>query len=1163
MRRLAVVLATLCMLSGQLILAGTAAAADPARFTATPLTPISTYVGAKSGSGSIAESDPALLGRTDATPVPVMIKYDYDATASYTGDIPGLAATSPRLTGKELKANAGAVRAYESYTSALSRQITAAAQAAARGLRVRATYSTAYGGVEATVPANQIGSLLKAKGVVAVQADTLEQPLDDNTTFVGAAAVWPSLGGAANAASNVIVGVIDTGVWPEHPMLAPGSLGAPAGGLRGCEFGDGSDTANLGDPFPCNNKLIGAYAFTQTYMAITGAGADEFCDAVTGVCSPRDSEGHGTHTTTTAAGDCVPSAELYGVDRGPICGVAPGARVIQYRVCLSQGCYGSDSVAAVQQAILDGVNVINFSISGGAQPYSDPVELAFLDAVHAGISVNASAGNSGPDAGTAEHGGPWVTTVGASTGPRAFTSTLHLTADGGAALDVSGVTLTNGITSPTPVVMASAIPGEDALCQTKLSAGSAAAGMVVVCQRGTNARIDKGYNVWSGGAAGMILYNQSATVTDLETDNHWLPAIHTQYESNAIATFVTNHTNVMATWAQGTATPTQPDVMASFSSRGPVGDWIKPDVTAPGIQVLAGMTPQPDQTTPTNGPSGNLYQAIAGTSMASPHAAGVSALIKAAHPSWTPEEIKSALMTSSVQAVVKEDGVTAADPFDMGAGSIRANRAVSPTLVFNSTFDDFVAAGTDPLHRIDLNIPSIDAPTMTGEITTKRTAINVSGATQNLRVSVQAPAGVKIYVSANRPGPSGLSRSDSSMTVGRNRTLTFWVTISAPTVADGQYFGRITLSPKKGTPVTIPVAFVKQQGAVTLTSTCDPTTFLARTGAAHCSATVANFAATSADVSLSVTNLDWGRGLDFSHVSAPARSIWRNDGVKWSGTLSPAIPPQVDLLTPTVGPDGGYLALSVLGVGAVAGVGDETISNFNVPTFYYGGEPYTRIGVVSNGYLVVGGGAAGDVNFAPQSFPDTGRPNNVLAPLWTDLNPAEAGSIRVATLSGGGFTWVVIDWDGVKNYSDSTTHSFEVWLQVASGSAGTGASSEAITYSYGPNLAYPADGPGLGNASLGDPGSGINWGAENRDGTSGVNLATAPADGSEYAVNTTPPAAGGTQTITYDASSSKTGTYRSIAQMTSNVTPGITQVVEVLTVQPNSPPHKGKGGGRR
>ena len=338
-------------------------------------------------------------------------------------------------------------------------------------------------------------------------------------------------------------------------------------------------------------------------MRNIGSNGHEFCNNATGTCSPRDSEGHGTHTTTTAGGDCVASAVLYGVERGPVCGIAPGAHVIEYRVCLVAGLLRLRLRRRGPAGDRDGVNVINFSISGGANPYTDPVELAFLDATNAGISVNASAGNSGPGAGTSDHGGPWVTTVGASTGPRAFGSTLHLTADGGATLDVPGVTLTNGISSATPVVMAASLPGEDALCQSTLAAGTAT-GKIVVCNRGINGRIDKGRRVLAGGAAGMILYNNSAAVTDLESDNHYLPAIQTQFNSNAVANFVTTHTNVMATWAQGTAQPAQADVMASFSSRGPTGDWIKPDVTAPGVQVLAGWTPQPDQTTADNGPPG-------------------------------------------------------------------------------------------------------------------------------------------------------------------------------------------------------------------------------------------------------------------------------------------------------------------------------------------------------------------------------------------------------------------------------------------------------------------------------------------------------------------------------------------------------------------------------
>ena len=1136
MRRIAVALATLCLLAGQLVFAGAASGADPSRFTATPLTPDSTYVGAKSTSGAIARSDPALLGRTDSTPLNVVIKYDYDVAASYTGGVAGLAATSPRVTGKSLEDNADAVRAYDAYAADLSGEITARAQEAVPDLAVRSAYTSAYGGVEASVPANQIAALLTTDGVVAVQQDKLEQPLDDNTAFIGATAVWPSLGGSANAGSNVIVGVIDTGVWPEHPMLAPGGLGAPSGGLKGCQFGDGSDVAHLGPPFDCNNKLIGAYAKTATYMANIGAGADEFCNNGTGICSPRDPEGHGTHTTTTAAGDCVVSAFLYGVERGPVCGVAPGARVIQYRVCLAAGCFSSDSVAAVQQAILDGVNVINFSISGGAQPYSDPVELAFLDAVNAGISVNASAGNSGPGAATSDHGGPWTTTVGASTGPRSFLSTLHLTADGGATFDMpGGVTLTNGISSPTAVVLAQDIPGEDARCQTKLTTPAqiaAATGKVVMCQRGTNARVDKGFNVVSGGAAGMILYN--AIKQDQESDNHWLPAIHVDGPSTALLAFVNDplHTNLKATWVQGTATATLADMMASFSSRGPLGDWIKPDVTAPGVQVLAGMTPQPSGIT--NGPPGNLYQAIAGTSMSSPHAAGVSALVKAAHPGWTPAQIKSALMTSSVQAVVKEDGVTPATPFDMGAGSIRADRAVNPTLVFDETYLDFVAAGSDPLHRIDLNIASIDATTMTGQITTKRTALNVSGQGQALAVSVESPAGAQIIVSNNAPGPKGPGASSKNLGVDAGQSLTFWVTISAPELANGLYVGRITLTPKRGTAVTIPVAFVKKQGAVTLTHSCAPLSIAASSGVAHCTASVANLGSVSANVSLNVTSPD---KLAYSNISAPATAT--KDGATWSGTLTPAVPPQVNSITPTTGPGPGYLPLSAFGVGPIAGVGDDTITNVNVPTFYFGGEPYTRLGVVSNGYVVMGGGTSADIVFVPQHFPNTARPNNVVAPFWTDTNPPAGGAIRIAALNDGSSTWLVVDYDAVKNFSNATTHTGELWFRLASGAAGTGPSSEQVTISYG-----------AANAAAGDPGSGINWGAENRVGTSGVNLAAAPANDTEFAVNTLPPAAGGSQTITYDASAKKAGTYRSVAGMTSNVTPGTTLVVQTLTVTP-------------
>jgi hypothetical protein len=532
------------------------------------------------------------------------------------------------------------------------------------------------------------------------------------------------------------------------------------------------------------------------------------------------------------------------------------------------------------------------------------------------------------------------------------------------------------------------------------------------------------------------------------------------------------------------------------------------------------MTPTP--VSPLGGPPGQLFQAIGGTSMSSPHSAGASALVKAAHPSWTPAMIKSALMTAAEVDVLKEDGVTPADPFDAGAGGLRVNRAVSPTLVFDETFENFVASAGNPLHRIDLNIASVDAPTMTGTITTTRTAMNVSGSDQDFKVRTEAPAGATITV----------GNKNHVLHVDAGGTLTFPIEISAPAVANGQYFGRITLDPNaKGfNSVTLPVAFFKRQGAVTLSHTCDTATFAARTGHAHCQATVTNFAAIAAETTLSITSPEKGKGLDYSNVTGPAGTTATSNGVLWTGTLAPVVPPQVTSIAPTVGPAGGYLPLSIFGIAPIAGVGDDTITNFNVPAFWYGGEQYTRVGVVSNGYVVIGGGDASDIVYVPQTFPNAARPNNTVAPWWTDLDPAAAGAIRIGTLTDGTNNWIVIDWANVRNFSNTTTHTFEIWLQY-----GASPSTEAITLSYGTNGA-------------GDPGSGSNWGAENRNGTSGKNISPQPANGSEWAVHLIPPTAGGSATIEYDASAKKEGVYHSVAAMTSNVTPGITQVVREFNV---------------
>ncbi len=1136
-----VVLVLVLALSLSVGASGTATGEPPdpraAGFTATPLQPSETISVAKSASGRIARTDPSLLGAKGSAPVNVLIKYDFDSPGSYTGGVDGLAPTSPRRTGKKLKENKAPVAAYSNYIRRFATRTTDRLKSSVPGVAVRQTLTGAYGGVAARVPESSIASILDVEGVVAVQKDALRQPTAaDEEIWTGATKVWPSLGGQGKAGDGVIVGVLDTGIWPEHPSfadpgdLAPAEPGPGPGGTYACDFGDGSDPA-LGDAFTCNNKLLGAHNDTATYMAVVGAGPTEFCNNSTQACSARDANGHGTHTSSTAVGRGLQHATILGTDRGPISGMAPGAKLIAYRVCAEAGCFNSDSVHAIGEAIADGVDVVNFSISGGSSPYTDPVELAFLDAFNAGISVNASAGNSGPGAGTANHGSPWVTTVGASTSNRFFTSTLHLTSSDGTSLDKDGVTVTAGIGSATPVVLASSLG--DTRCLSPFAPGSVS-GKVVVCERGTNARVAKGLNVRNGGAEGMILYNP--TRMDVQTDNHHLPAIHLEGPNGDVLAFISGHPDVRATWASGVSSPTRGDVMAAFSSRGSgAQDFIKPDITAPGIQVLAGMTPQPSGSD--GGPAGEYFQAIAGTSMSSPHLAGASALVKAAHPTWSPAMIKSALMTSSAQDVLKEDGVTPADPFDAGSGGLRVDKAVNPTLVFEESYADYLASAADPLGRVNLNLASIAATTMTGTQTVKRTATNVTGKTQDLTVSTQAPPGAKIVVSDKAPKPGKPIKPESKVQLKKSGDTDLWITIIGPELPDGLYFGQIRLSPKKGasSDVVLPVAFTKKQGTVSLSHACSPTTIQAKTGHSHCSATLANAGSEPANAQLTVTNLDKGKGLDFSNISAPARAIKKKDGVQWSGILSPALPPTVDSITPATGPAGGYLPLSTMGIGPIPGVGDETVTNVTTPTFYYGGEPYTRIGVVSNGYVVIGGGDSADVDYLPQTFPDSAPPNNVVAPLWTDLDPTAGGDVRIGLLTDGLNTWLVVDYDAVRNYGDANVHTFQMWFQVSGGVAGTGPVSEETTLTYGAANTTAPD--FVGGSS----------GAENRVGSSGQNLTT-PADHTEWAVDTSPPSAGGGVTVEYDASSKKAGSYRSLASMTSDVTPGTTQVVRTITV---------------
>lgn len=974
-------------------------------------------------------------------------------------------------------------------------------------------YSRVFNGVAlARVAGASLDTIASISGVTGIYLDELRQlDTDAGPQWIGAPTVWSALGGQENAGEGVIVGILDSGVWPENPSFSDpdpngNAYAAPATAYP-CDLGsvraDGSD---LGYDFQCNNKLIGARRFMASYDANSGLIDTEFTSA-------RDDDGHGSHTASTVAGNSNVIANVLGNDLGVISGVAPRAQVIAYKVCGLTGCYSSDSAAAVEQAIIDGVDVINFSISGGGDPYNDIVEQAFSAAYENGVFVSASAGNSGPGADTVAHRGPWTMTVGASTHDRGFVASVTVES-GNESLTLDGVSITAGF-GPAPVVLAADYDGlaatdaEKGMCNTPFPAGTFN-GEIVVCKRGVIARVSKSFNVAEGGAGGMILYNPA--LQGLATDSHWVPSIHIENDAGvALLDFLANNSNVMATLSGGVKATVQGDVMASFSSRGGSGQTLgvsKPDVTAPGVNILADDTPYPAEIVGQPG----LFQIISGTSMSSPHTAGAGALLKALHPDWTPGQIKSALMmTANVDALVKEDGVTPVDNFDAGSGRIDLNVAGDPGLSISESNANFWMY-EDNLWNA--NYPSLYIPNMPGEMTVYRTLHSELDTNAWWYVTVEGNDGLVVdmpSVIAIRPG--------------RDRTIP--ITVDASAVAVGDTAMAVVHLTHGDYSLRFPITIVRAQAPVSIDKTCDSAS-LAPGEATECTITITNNTFSDADFNV---NDVLPRRLRLVNGSVDGATQTSSRSLSASGSLFGAAPAIVDAAVDPLASPFGYVALSQFGSTVDLGGSDESIVNIGIGDFVYAGETYSTIGVVSNGYIVVGGGTGADVNYLNDPIPSDNIPNNVLAPFWTDLNPDFGGRILAVYLTDGVNTWLVVEWEAVSNYGDGELNTFQVWIGVDG--------FEDISFTYGPAI------------SDGDGGF-LTVGAENKFGNTGGQVyyngvgdapepsysASNPTGTYEVNVFSTPGAPGETYVITYSAYGKIPGDWTNCAEMTSSLFEG-------------------------
>ncbi|KAF8401106.1 hypothetical protein HHK36_014410 [Tetracentron sinense] len=562
------------------------------------------------------------------------------------------------------------------------------------------TYTSAYHGFAASLDPDQAQSLRRSDSVLGVYEDSVYTLHTTRTPgFLGLdtdSGLWEGhrTQDLNQASQDVVIGVLDTGVWPESKSFDDSGMPEIPTRWRGqCE------SAVDFSPSLCNKKLIGARSFSKGYRMASGG---NYMKKPKEIESPRDQDGHGTHTSSTAAGSHVANASLLGYADGTARGMATRARVAVYKVCWSTGCFGSDILAGMDRAIADGVDVLSLSLGGGSAPYyRDTIAIGAFTATEMGIFVSCSAGNSGPARASLANTAPWIMTVGAGTLDRDFPAYAVL----GNKKSFTGVSLYSGHGMGSKPVSLVYNEGNSTsnLCLPGSLEPKWVRGKVVLCDRGINARVEKGAVVRDAGGLGMILANTAASGEELVADSHLIPAVAVgRKNGDLIRAYVQSDPNPTAVLSfGGTLLNVRPSpVVAAFSSRGPnmvIPQILKPDLIGPGVNILAAWSEALGPTGLEKDTRKTLFNIMSGTSMSCPHISGVAALLKAAHPNWSPSAIKSALMTTAythdnTKSPLRDAaGGEISTPWAHGSGHVDPQKALSPGLVYDIKTEDYIA----------------------------------------------------------------------------------------------------------------------------------------------------------------------------------------------------------------------------------------------------------------------------------------------------------------------------------------------------------------------------------------------------------------------------------------------------------------------------------------
>ncbi|TKY70215.1 Subtilisin protease SBT5.3 [Spatholobus suberectus] len=567
---------------------------------------------------------------------------------------------------------------------------------------------------------------------------------------------------------NIVIGFIDTGIWPESPSFRDTDMPPVPRGWKGrCQLGEAFNAST------CNRKVIGA----RYYMS--GHEAEEGSDRKVSFRSARDSSGHGSHTASTAAGRHVENMNYMGLAAGGARGGAPMARIAVYKACWDSGCYDVDLLAAFDDAIRDGVHIISLSLGPEAPQgdyFNDAMSVGSFHAAKRGVLVVASVGNEG-NPGSATNLAPWMITVAASSTDRDFISDIIL-GNGvnitGESLGILEMNVSRRLIDASEAFAGYFTPYQSSYCVDSSLNKTKAKGKVLVCRHAedsTESKSEKSKIVKEAGGVGMILIdeaNQGLAVPFVMPS-----AVVGTKTGERILSYINGTRMPMSRISKAkTVLGVQPAPrVATFSSKGPntlTPEILKPDVTAPGLNILAAWSPAA---------AGTKFNIISGTSMACPHVTGIATLVKAVHPLWSPSAIKSAIMTTATildkhhQPIRADPDRRRANAFDYGSGFVNPARVLDPGLVYDSHSEDFVAflcsLGYDErsLRLVtrdnstcdrafktpsDLNYPSIAVPNLEDNFSVTRVVTNVGEARSIYRAVVVSPAGVNVTVVPNR-----------------------------------------------------------------------------------------------------------------------------------------------------------------------------------------------------------------------------------------------------------------------------------------------------------------------------------------------------------------------------------------------------------------------------